>query len=492
MMNTRTGVVLLTGLLVGAAFAADKPTPVEAGPDADGYLALARAYADAMIEKGRDRYGEKHSPLFAAALDLGTMSLPEKAPPNVGGLRGIERSWRGANPQHDQYLYQLLYALTKITGEKRYGEAADAALKWFFENAQSPETGLLAWGEHLQWDFRLERAVNAEMKNYWELHEFYRPWLFWERCFDLTPGPCLRFAKGLWAHQIADQTTGAFSRHAGYHTHKTETDWELPRHGGFYIATWARAYARTKDPEFLRAVTVLVDGFLAHRHPGTGALPPAFGAGAREHYWAPSNLSLAIDLWDAAPLLSEDLGKKMRDCARQIDEVYLKTAHDLGPAGKGFLEKGLSGTLLASAKPNWTRTWGALWSDARAALQCEVRYRQVEREQYRDLILAAAQRYVRNDPPSGTVLHPGTLADAMRLMRTAHAYTGQKAYLDRAWHFANLGHVLFLKGSSLPRASSDAAHYEAATGGDALMMEYLALWCKRKRPEMKDLSYCER
>ena len=48
----------------------------ERSPD---YLALVRQYADTMIERGRDRYGEQHSPLFAVTLDRQTLSLPSQA-----------------------------------------------------------------------------------------------------------------------------------------------------------------------------------------------------------------------------------------------------------------------------------------------------------------------------------------------------------------------------------------------------------------------------
>ena len=50
------------------------------GPD---HLKLVRAYADAMIEHGRDTYGEVHSPLFAAALDRKTLTVPRGTAPPV-------------------------------------------------------------------------------------------------------------------------------------------------------------------------------------------------------------------------------------------------------------------------------------------------------------------------------------------------------------------------------------------------------------------------
>jgi hypothetical protein len=60
----------------------------------------------------------------------------------------------------------------------------------------------------------------------------------------------MKFSRGLWDHQIKDNTTGNFSRHAGYDRHSPGGGNEFPRHGGYYIATWAEAYTRTKDTEY--------------------------------------------------------------------------------------------------------------------------------------------------------------------------------------------------------------------------------------------------
>jgi len=53
-----------------------------------------------------------------------------------------------------QDLYQLLYQLTTVTGQPRYAAAADAALTFFLASTVAPESGLLPWGAHAQWDFR--------------------------------------------------------------------------------------------------------------------------------------------------------------------------------------------------------------------------------------------------------------------------------------------------------------------------------------------------
>ena len=137
------------------------------------YRAIVKAYADAMINEGRDTYGKEHSPLFAAALNRKTMKIG--AFPDIPGVRNGDRSLGGANPQTEYGLYKILYRLTELTGEKIYAQEADKALKFFFTHCQSPNTGLMTWGEHIFWDFNLE---NVGGKN--SIHEICGRWPFWD------------------------------------------------------------------------------------------------------------------------------------------------------------------------------------------------------------------------------------------------------------------------------------------------------------------------
>jgi len=454
-----------------------------ASPD---YLAVVKAYADAMMEHGRDVYGPTRSPLFAATLDRKTLKLPETPPSAIQGIRPNDRTLTGANPMHDLNLYQVFYALTKVTGDKRYAAAADESLKWFFDHCQSLATGLFAWGEHLGWDFNTE-AVLAGREN----HEFYRPWVLWDRSFELSPEACHRFATGLWEHQIADHKEGLFSRHAAYSKHRPDTRSEFPRHGGFYIATWAAAYQHTKDPEMLKAIAVLTDSFERRRNKETGAIPAA--SKSPDLSWPPSELSLAVDLWDGAARVPADLAAKQPACASRSDEVFLKLPHDLGPAGKGFVWTASASDHKAgspgggSKQRSYTDTWATGYgegTDAQVAMLCLLRFQQVKLDGYRRLVLGAADRYLKSEPKESVVLYPGAMGDAIALLLAAHRLTRQNQYIDRADAFAKRSIQVFFSGSPLPRASSKHDHYEAITRADTLAIKLLTLWAARNKPEV--------
>jgi hypothetical protein len=469
-----------------AARAADRPD----------YLATVRGYIDAMLEHGRDTYGSKDSPLFASVLDRTTLKLlegedlarVERIPRSDWGIRPHDRVLEGANPMHDQNLYQVMYGLTKLTGDRRYADEADETLKWFFENCQSSETGLMAWGEHLGWGFRVEAPHSGLIKqNKGALHEFYRPWALWEHCFKLAPAACQRFAEGLWQHQIADHDNGLFSRHAFYDQHKPATGAEFPRHGGFYIATWAAAYQHRPDPLFLEAITSLVDGFNKRRHPQTDILPAY--TNSMETCWPPSNLSLAIDLWNCAPGLPNEVAKKLKNCAKRTDKVFLQLPHDLKPGGAGFVTEAVTSTgEPGSARGRdrlftqpWTLEYGA-YTDATIGMLCYLRHGQIDSPDYRKLFLAAADRYLNSEPDTSIALYPGALGDAITLLTRAYRTTNDKKYLKRADQLADRAVTVFFDAGPLPRASSRHDHYEAITRADTLAMALLDLWAIHNKP----------
>lgn len=509
----------------------------------DHYLKIVGSYADAMLEHGRDGYGSAHSPLFAAALDRKNLKLVPKVS-KIKGIRKGDRVLKGANPMHDMDLYQVLYALTEVTGEKRYGKEADKALKWFFEHCQNPVTGLMAWGEHIGWEFEREGAgpvykVKGETR--FGPHEFFGPWVFWERSFRLAPAACVTFARGLWDHQIHEYS-GRFSRHARWDQHNTHFGHEFPRHGGFYIDTWAGAYEHTKDPVLLKAIETLVDYFNRTSSERSGAIPcsscdwvnkgkrwrlyidgrlydrkkdpleqsPIFAADDTAEtaairaallnkkpfriniMWPQSNLSLAIDLWDAAGRVPKALAGKMKARALKCDDLFLSLKHDFGPNGKGFVAGANVHTLerlTEGSKWIGTQVWATGYgkcTDSQVAMMCYLRYHQAGNEGFKKLTVDSASRYLTSSPDLGITLYPGAIANAILHMLAAYELTDQQKYIERADYFGRQAVEIFMdENSPLPKASSEHDHYEAITGGDDLMMVLLKLWVAKDRPGAK-------
>lgn len=467
------------------------------------YIQVVHAYADAMIENGRDHYGDLHSPLFAATLDRKTLTLPEGEFLNeiqeLGyedwGIRNHDRVLNGANPMRHQNLYQTLYALTDASGDSFYAEQADNAITWFFQNGQSDATGLLAWGDHAGWNFYDNSPTGVD------IHEFSRPWILWQRTFELVPEQAERFGYGLWHHQIGDQETGAFSRHAKLSDHGPGTGWDFPRHAGFFIDTWTETYARTGDSMFLHAIETLLNFYDLHASEETGAIPAEINNPRSNNLmlWPQSNLSLAIDLWRSADTghLPENLSRRMREMAMQIDDVYHRLPHKVSENGGGFVQRSHvhtleAITLLDEHESPYTDRWGGAYghrATVKVANKCLIRYRQTGSEEYRQLVLDAASQYIDSEPDTDLVIYPGTMGDAIFLMLGAYEITGDQRFLNRADHFGHLALEIFFEDHSpLPRATSLHDHYEANINRpDTLMMALLKLWEAFNDPGM-DLS----
>jgi hypothetical protein len=418
-------------------------------------LGVVRRYADAMLERGRDSYGPQSSGLFLSALDREKLALLAVRPAAPDGIRRGDRPGRawsamnGANPHLDQNLLRVLHTLSAITGDPRYGQAADEEIRWFFTHAMSPATSLLPWGEHLSWDVILDRAISGgdEM-----MHEFARPWVLWDRTFALAPEAGARFARGLWEHQIANHETGGFDRHAPYFEHGPADGKDFPRHAGFYIATWASAWKHAPDDVYLRAIAALLGRFERKRVQKDGSQVATIGP---------------LDCEAAAALVPEPLAARLRAFAAREDELLIPdlkkqvAAHDpASPAAAG------------AAPPKWSSGYSAS-TLASTAMFCLARQQQTRNPAYGDLLLAIADRYLGSRPEEDVDAWPMSLAHAISTQVAAYRLAKKPLYLDEARRLAHWAVGVFWQDRPLPRASMKTGHYETITGADSLALALL-------------------
>lgn len=438
------------------------------------YLDVVQGYANTLIGKARDTYGPQKTGLILSAFDRMAMRPLTTRPAAPGGIRRGDRSgpiWEplaGANPHLDENLLRVLCVLSDLTGDQRYAQAADAELKWFLENTQSPKTGLLPWGEHLCWNTLTDQPISGGNE---AMHEFARPWLLWDRCFALAPEPSRRFAVGLWEHQIADHKTGGYDRHAPFASHGPRDGMDFPRHGGFYINTWSFAYKHTHDAVFLEAIETIVNRFERKRHPKTGFMP---WCGDRD-FGGPA-ISVAIDCHAAADNVPEPLSSRLRACAAREDELFLTLPHD--PKGKGFAHT--VDLATGSVKPDgmgtplWVTGYGS-GTTAGHAMGCAARHEQTDDKRYAVLIVSAANAYLNARPEEDLDVWPLAFGHAISLQLAAHRLTGQTVHLEQAGRFARMAVELFWQDNPLPRASFKTGHYESITGADSLALALLDL-----------------
>ncbi|MCY2954661.1 MAG: hypothetical protein NTU53_22245 [Planctomycetota bacterium] len=409
------------------------------------FLQVVRRYADTMIDRGRDTYGPQKTGLFLSSLDRMTLAPLTVRPAPPAGIRRGDRAGRpwvemsGANPHLDQNLLRILYTLSQITGDNRYQNSADAEVAWFLNNTLSPESSLLPWGEHLCWDVILDKPISGGDE---AMHEFARPWVLWDRCFALAPEPSRRFALGLWEHQIANQQTGAFDRHAPYFQHGPRDGKDFPRHAGFYIGTWCYAYKHTKQDAFLRAIEALLGRFEQKRVQKDGSRIVTIGP---------------LDCHTAAAMVPEPLAARLLAFADQEDALTFAEWQKQPPL---------------AALPKWQMAYGGQTAGA-LAMFCLERYQQSQRQQYRDMLIAVADAYLESVPEEDADVWPMTFAHAISVEVAAYRFTLREAYRDQAVKLARIAVEVYWQDNPLPRASFKTGHYETITGADSLALALL-------------------
>lgn len=487
--------------------------PLSADPPAR-YRNAVRLFLDTMIEKGTDRYGTEHSPLFAAMLDLDTLSLPavrlpenyftkDDLPEALGhgipdppvGIRPTDRSPLGHNLEHDIMLLKTLFAFSQITGETQYARHAHKVLEFWISHCQSPNTGLMYSGEHASWNFLTEQG-------YGDIYEVYRRFPFWDQLYSIDPARTLRFADALWIHQIGNKRVGDYSRHSRISRHQPATGAAYPRHAGFYIWAYANAYAHTRDPKYIERIEVLIES-------RTGLRPRSLSLLIEPGDWKcekSADPTLRALLWEAAGLVPErrDVWRRL---VRQLDERAFADAatERLSSSSPPRSAAGAVSPLIARLQHpgravvadrgarTVTLTLGEIWrmeyGDAGfsgKALLNYTRWRQTGDQRFFRPVEAAANRYLEEGPPAETGdLWPRAAGQVISLMTAlageqAVAPETRRKYLDFAMQTADLALHVFQK-NGLFRADGSAGHYEAITGADDLVWALLQLDCELRQ-----------
>ena len=173
------------------------------GPQADSqrYMQAVRAFADTVLEHGRDTYGPRQTPLFVDGLQVETL---EPVRWKKGG-----QTWVLCNFASQQSLLRTLDGLSALTGDDRYRQAAEDATRYALAHLRSTN-GLIYWGGHMAWDLDQDRAVGEypdihEMKN----HQAYYP-LLWR----VDPAATRQVFEAIWGGHVLDWSLLDYNRHA--------------------------------------------------------------------------------------------------------------------------------------------------------------------------------------------------------------------------------------------------------------------------------------
>ena len=450
------------------------------------YLEVVQRYADAIVEHGTDNYGPEHSGMLLSIMDRKNLKPFNAMPKAPSGIRNGDRvTPYGSNVNLDQNLYRFLYALSEITGDRKYREAADSALAQFLKVAPSPQTSLFAWGEHLCWDLKADAWGTHASK---AIHEPKRPTVLFDKFYELNSASVIDYCDGLWEHQIYTSKDGKkdgnFSRHTAYDRHDPRSNFDFPKEGGYFIHDWARAYQKTGESRFLDYIDVLASRYTRKIKKTTKKLLE-FDA-VRGFADTSASVSLAIDCHHAAEIV--ELGpvrKKLLELAAAIDEGLQALPHNVKKFGFVQYVTVKDDYKLYEHKQHggYSFTWNMKYgckTTAMLGLLFHTRHSQLNeggtKTRYREMMLQAADKYLSSEPEMDDRPWPVELGTVLFLQIAAYELTGKEGYRARAEHLANVAIAAYWPDDKpLPKADPQCNHYENVTRADTLALALLKL-----------------
>ena len=413
----RSGIVVAALLaLATAGAAAQQPAPVapKTVPKSP-YLSVVYRYADTMIARGRDTYGPQKTGLLLSALDRSAVTPWEARPIS--------------DPQLDQNLLRVLYTLSELSGKPVYRDAADAELRWFLRDAASRGAGLAAWDEGLAWNASTDVMVPGTPNR-------SRPWVLWDRCFDLEPEASGRVMVALRERPAPDAVS--------------------PQQAAYALRAFSVAYHRAGDRSLLNAIESSLARLEADQDTASA--------------W---RLSAAIDCGGAAGRVPEPLASRLRTFAAGQDRTFCGLPHDLsGKGGFALHSEQRDAKPGAALTPLWHSSPGGL-TTAAVAMMCVSRYDNTGGVSYRELVHAAADAYRAAVPADDA--QPMTFGHAISLQLAAWRSSARQEYLDRATQLADVAVQRFWDDNPLPRSGATLTHYDSATGVDTLALALVEL-----------------
>ncbi len=202
--------------------------------------------------------------------------IPERVYRLIGAPRGSTLYW-------DQPQLVAAHALSRLTGDRAYGEAADRYVQAFLD-ACVADNGVFAWGNHVYYDV-FSRQVVRFCDGHHELRPLTPEWdLFWR----LAPEATERYIRVMVARHIYDPETGGFNRHDdGKRGHA------FIEAGGVLVESLGWLYGKTQDPELLDTALRIARYSFKHRNPETGLVPNEPDMGR----WDAKVCTTEIGLW---------------------------------------------------------------------------------------------------------------------------------------------------------------------------------------------------
>lgn len=277
------------------------------------YGERVKAHFDKLLLHGLDTYGPQRSRMWMASLDTRTgrypdddrrpATIPKRVYRNIDAPRGCSLYW-------DQPSLVAAHALTGVTGDPRYANAADAYVRDFLDRCVAAN-GVLLWGNHYYYDAFLDATVKfpgsappfpcdmtSETGDYHEIRPIPPAW---ETLWRVDPAATSRAITAAANGHVVNEQTGQFNRHAD-----RRPGCAFLEHGGTMIEAIAWLHAREPDPSPLALADAMARYSFEHRGPTTGLLEN----NPSESRWDKFTSTTEVGLWAGCLMRAADLADR--------------------------------------------------------------------------------------------------------------------------------------------------------------------------------------
>lgn len=163
-------------------------------------------FCNNVLDHGRDQYRDEPCPLFCDGINIDTL---EQIKWNFSDIGEVVIS----NMATQQNLFRTLSALSGLTKETKYKEAAKAAIRYHFDHLVD-KSGLIQWGGHKFIDLKTLKPVGPVEKEY--VHELKNCLPYYELMFEVNAEATVKFIKAFWNAHVYDWEDLDVGRHGKY------------------------------------------------------------------------------------------------------------------------------------------------------------------------------------------------------------------------------------------------------------------------------------
>ena len=421
--------------------------------DCFGYIDRITSHYDKQLSQGLDVYGKDTTAFWMASLATYSGRYPDDAtrPPHIPQRAYLNRhvdAPRGATLYWDMPAIVAAHALSQLTGNTRYQEAADAYIRDFLARCVA-HNGVFLWGNHYYYDAFQDTTMKfggeptpvdftTETGN---LHEIRPLAPAWDALWQIDAEATEREIRMSAQQHTSDAATGEFNRHAD-----GERGHAFLEAGGMLVYSLAWLYEKTGDEALLAQAHKMAGYSFDHRHATTGLLTNDPTSHRWDHYTSTTEVGLWTGcLLAAAERVDESHAKKWIGMADEALSAWLSYGYDPAEGQYyGMLHKETGKPIFREKgdeypyKPgNYSDPWVPLFPTHNypmsLAESCLKLYQHTQKEQYRQ----AAERW----------------ADVVKASLPARQ--GQGAYAE---HYGRAIHFLL----SCAEALHDPAYQEVA------------------------------